>query len=121
MFDILGIQSPGYSFNGSCPSYSLQANNLGSRIRVYPVLCHILVTLANNLDSRIILINNLDSRIRDDPVLRAVLITSTLFHTPLANHFGSRIREDPVLRVVLIACLIVGKNLLKLSSSLLIW
>ena len=111
MFDILGIQSPGCSFNGPCPSYSLQANDLDSRIREYPVLCHILVTLANNLDSRIILVNNLDSRIRDDPVLRA----------PLANHFGSRIREDPVLRVVLIACLIVGKNLLKLSSSLLIW
>ena len=95
----------------------------------------LLVTLANNLDSRIILVNNPDSRIRDDPVL----ITSTLFYPPLANHFGSRIRddpvlcaslanhfgsrirEDPVLRIVLIACLIVGKNLLKLSSSLLIW
>ena len=75
MFDILGIQSPGYSFNGSCPSYSLQANNLGSRIREYPVLCHILVTLANNLGSRIMLANNLDSKIRDSPVLRTILIT----------------------------------------------
>ena len=87
------------------------ANHLDSRIREDPVLRHILVPLANNLDSRIILANNLDSRIRDNPVLRA----------PLANHFGSRIREEPVLCVILIACLIVGKNLLKLSSSLLIW
>ena len=84
MFDILGIQSPGYSFNGSCPSYSLQANNLGSRIREYPVLCHILVTLANNLDSRIILANNLDSRIM------------------LANNLDSRIRDGSVLRTILI-------------------
>ena len=81
MFDILGIQSPGYSFDGSCPSHSLQVNNLGSRIR---------------------LVNNLDSRIRGDPVLCTVLITSTSFQSPLINHFGSRIREDPVLCAVLI-------------------
>ena len=70
MFDILGIHSPGYNFNGSCPSYSLQANNLSSRI-----------ILVNNLDSRIRddpilrppLANHFGSRIREDPVLRVVL------------------------------------------------